>query len=71
MDEMTQRMIEVRQQISRWRVMLGTTSDEVIRQQIYRRLIECVTEATRLLDQRLQSTIDSSDEPLSERSVSE
>ncbi len=71
MDEMTQRMIEVRQQISRWRVMLGTTSDEAIRQQIYRRLIECVTEATRLLDQRLQSTIDSSDEPLSERSVSE
>jgi len=71
MDEMTQRMIEVRQQISRWRVMLGTTSDEAIRQQIYRRLIECVTEATRLLDQRLQGTIDSSDEPLSERSVSE
>ena len=68
---MTQRMIEVRQQISRWRVMLGTTSDEAIRQQIYRRLIECVTEATRLLDQRLQGTIDSSDEPLSERSVSE
>jgi hypothetical protein len=72
MDEIAQRMIEVRQEIAHLRAALRTTADADSRQQIYRRLTACVTEATRLIEQRIQQCgVDSSDEPLRERSVGE